>query len=156
MDEILTSLIKNIGKGTFKTIFYVVIISMFWQVGIYMFKPEFLKDPITTQIPLYFSLSFIWFMFYFFIFFIVEHFIRLYTKEYMKELRNNRVDIYISFSLVLKSLYLIIGYYYSVSFTEYLQICSTLTCLLLLIPTSALYIKKWVIKKAKIKKQHNP
>ena len=110
MDEILTSLIKNIGKGTFKTIFYVVIISMFWQVGIYMFKPEFLKDPITTQIPLYFSLSFIWFMFYFFIFFIVEHFIRLYTKEYMKELRNNRVDIYISFSLVLKSLYLIIGY----------------------------------------------
>ena len=44
MDEILTSLIKNIGKGTFKTIFYVVVISMFWQVGIYMFKPDFLKE----------------------------------------------------------------------------------------------------------------
>ncbi|MDI5950550.1 hypothetical protein [Flavobacterium yafengii] len=142
MNEILASLIKNIGKGTFKTIFYVVVISMFWQVGIYMFKPDFLKELIVIQIPLYFSLSFIWFMFYFLVFFRMEHFIRLYTKEYMEELRNTRVDTYISLSLVFKSLYLIIGYYYSLSFTGYLQLCSSATCLLLLLSYSAYYIKK--------------
>lgn len=147
MDKIFTSLIKSIGKGTSKTIFYVIIISMFWQVGFYMFKPEFLKEPLTTQVPLYFSLSFIWFIMYFLILFIMEHFIRLYTQKYIDELRNTRVDVYISFSLLIKSLYLIVGYYYTQSLTSYLKFCSVATCLILSISIIAYYIKSGQLKK---------
>ena len=69
MENLLTSVISNLGKAIFKSLFYLVLISFFWQVSFLICKPDFLKQEYYIQIPLYISLSVMWFISYYVIVF---------------------------------------------------------------------------------------
>lgn len=122
MDSIVNSIVNNIGKGTFKTFLYVFVISMFWIVTFYLFKPEIFDEKLIILIPLLFSLSFMWFVLYFLAIFQLEYFIRYFKDEYLEQLSTTRVEVYTTSSLILKSFYILYGFYYTIPLTLYLRI----------------------------------
>ena len=135
MENLLSSVISNLGKAIFKSLFYLVLISFFWQVSFLICKPDFLKQEYYVQIPLYISLSVMWFISYYVIIFFIEINFSFYSKFFFSRLKNVRVDAYIIISFMFKSIYLLVAYIYSFSFKEYLfgVITTSITILIVLI-----------------------
>lgn len=157
MENLLTSVISNLGKAIFKSLFYLVLISFFWQVSFLICKPDFLKQEYYIQIPLYISLSVMWFISYYVIVFFIELNFSFYSKFFFSRLKNVRVDAYIIISFMFKSVYLLIAYIYSFSFIDYLfgvtitSIAIFIVLILLFIILKHLRLKK--LKRLKMKNQ---
>lgn len=127
--------IEKLGKETFKNILYMAFVACFWVVTFRMFKPSLLKESFIFLGSLLFCLSLMWSILSFFLLLSLEYL--LLKSRFGNLLLLVRVEIYLIISLIIKSTFLCIGYYYTTSFTTYLQMVFisvgavvTLSCIL--------------------------
>jgi len=114
--------VDKLNQDTFKNIFYLFIISCFWTVSFYLFKPTLLQENYHILFSLLFCFSLIWALLSTVTLFLVEVLIiKTITNNNHKLISKLRVEIYLVLSLIGKSILIYFGYYYSMCFTEYLR-----------------------------------
>jgi len=111
--------VEKLSKETFKNILYIAFIACFWVVSFYLFKPSLLKESFILLVSLLFCLSLMYFILSFILLLLLEKL--LLKSRFVTQLLLIRVEIYLIVSLIIKSISMCIGYYYSVSFTKYLR-----------------------------------
>lgn len=125
--------IEKLSKETVKHVFYLIVISCFWGLSLYITKPEIFKENILIQIFTLFCVSFVWcFLGCLFGFLLEISFIKLKLVS-SKTLYFIRVELYLLFSVIIKCVFILFAYYYSFSFTEYLRFVSKCSILIILI-----------------------
>lgn len=114
------SAIEKLSKETVKLVFYLLIVSCFWGLSIFITKPEIFKETLLVQVFVLFCVSFVWCFTGGIIGILIES-----TLLKMHLLKSNtlyhiRVEIYLALSILLKCVLIFFAYYYSLKFTEYL------------------------------------
>ena len=126
--------IEKLSNDTFKNLLYVFLISCFWAVSLYLFKPSIFKEPYHIQFFILFAISFVWALFNSLILMLFESsFVMLLGKPTI-DISKIRVEIYTCIIILVKSAFIAFGYYYSMYFTEYLRFCFKWSVALSLLP----------------------
>jgi hypothetical protein len=115
------SAIEKLSKETVKHAFYVLVVSCFWGLSLFITKPELFKETFLIQFFVLFCTSFIWcflgclFGFLLEITFIKFNILNKNTLQFI------RVELYLLLVVFVKCVLIFFAYYYSLSFTEYLR-----------------------------------
>ena len=109
-------IVEKLNKELAKNLIYLFFISCFWAVSFYIFKPQLLKEDYHVQFFLLFSFSFIWMSIYLIFWLFFEIAFRFGINKV-------RIEVSVFTAIVFKSVFITIGYYYSMYFTQYLQMC---------------------------------
>lgn len=113
--------IEKLSKETIKHFLYVIIVSSFWGLSIFITKPILFNQPFLIQVFILFCLSFVWCFISSIIGIIVE-IILIRLKVISKTiLMSIRIELYLLIGVIIKCFFILFAYYYSLSFTEYLQ-----------------------------------
>ena len=139
-------IVEKLNKELTKNLIYLFFISCFWAVSFYIFKPQILKEDYHIQFFLLFSFSFIWMSIYLIFWLFFEIAFRFGINKV-------RIEVSVFTAIVFKSVFITIGYYYSMYFTQYLQMCfkwSTYFIIFLLPISVFLHIRR---SKKKLKSQ---
>lgn len=123
----LESIVDKIEKDTFKNLLYVFFISCFWAVSFYLFKPSIFKEPCHVQFFILFASSFLCAVLYFPILVYTEAFLQPIIHNFSNDIANLRMGFYVCAIVIIKSLYIAVGIYYQMDFTQYLKFYFTIT-----------------------------
>lgn len=122
----LSIIFKSLEAVAKRIVMYLFIIFSFWSVSLYLFKPEILNGNILIPLFLNICFSILWLIIYYFI-----------TTFYSIGSNYNNITVRLELTTViaitLKALFIIIGYYYSFYFTQYLRFVFGFSAVLLLI-----------------------
>lgn len=137
-------IIEKLNKEITKNLTYLFFISCFWAVSFYIFKPQILKEAYHVQFFLLFCFSFVWMSIYlaFWLFFEIG---------FRFGINKVRVEVSVFTAILFKCVFITIGYYYSMYFTQYLQMCFKYSTffIIFILPISALLHIRRIINKSK-------
>lgn len=146
-------LLDKINTETFKNSLYLTLLFPFWVISFYLFKPEFLKENYVIIFSFLFGLSFTWLILSYLFLQVLEINILLIIKKLPLDISKIRVEIYLFLSFILKCIPLLVGYYYSFCFTDYLKFAYFFIGILSITNILILLVIKQVKKQQKNKKQ---
>ena len=146
-------LLDKINTETFKNSLYLTLVFPFWVISFYLFKPEFLKENYVIIFSFLFGLSFTWLILSYLFLQVLEINILLIIKRLPINISKIRVEIYLFSSFILKCISILVGYYYSFCFTDYLKFAYFFIGTLSITNILTLLVIKQVKKQQKNKKQ---
>lgn len=112
MSEI-ASVFKDLNKYSKETLVSILTLGCFWIIPFMLFKPSFFDFPFYAQIALIFALTIVWLISTLITFgYFLDKFLR---KD------SNPVLLTAFIAIVLLNIAILIGYYYSTSFTSFLR-----------------------------------
>ena len=146
-------LLDKINTETFKNSLYLTLVFPFWVISFYLFKPEFLKENYVIIFSFLFGLSFTWLILSYLFLQVLEINRLLIIKRLPINIAKIRVEIYLFSSFILKCIPLLVGYYYSFCFTDYLKFAYFFIGTLSITNILTLLVIKQIKKQQKNKKQ---
>lgn len=111
----LSSIFTALEAGAKRIAVNLFLIFSFWSVSLYIFKPEILNGNILVPLFLNICFSILWLILYYFI-------ITFYSIGSNYNNIEFRLELTSVFSIMCKSIFILIGYYYSFYFTQYLRV----------------------------------
>ncbi|MHC0440986.1 hypothetical protein [Flavobacterium sp. 3-210] len=106
-------LFKDLNNNLKETLVSIVILGSFWVIPFILFKPEFFTFPFYAQIALIFALTVVWHIATLLATF---HFLDMSLREDASPIPMNTM-----LAIVLLNISILIGYYFSTSFTCFLR-----------------------------------
>lgn len=129
----LETAIEKLNKEAVKLSFYLLIVSCFWGFSFYIVKPDIFIQPLQVQFFILFCISFIWCFVGSLLGILLES-IFIKSKVLKKDfLLHIRTELYLLFSIFVKSIFIFFAYYYTLNITEYLQFIFKWVLILILI-----------------------
>ena len=153
LNTMTDKLLDKINTETFKNSLYLTLVFPFWVISFYLFKPEFLKENYVIIFSFLFGLSFTWLILSYLFLQVLEINILLIIKKLPLDISKIRVEIYLFSSFILKCISILVGYYYSFCFTDYLKFAYFFIGTLSITNILTLLVIKQVKKQQKNKKQ---
>lgn len=115
------SVIEKLSKETVKHAFYVLVVSSFWGLSLFITKPDLFKETLLIQFFILFCTSFVWCFLGCVFGFLLEITLIKFNILNKNTLEFIRVELYLLLAIFIKCILIFFAYYYSLSFAEYLR-----------------------------------